>query len=129
MVLVSEVHLYPHSRLSAIRISAVSRFSNFGFRFRNVKFQIPNFGCWHFAFHFAFGALHFALRVSGSGKFCKGHGASGPDCIRTSIYDKYSGSLKLTSHLYHVSHCTTASGTHWSNRWTYRVFVISTRRD
>ena len=30
--------------------------------------------------------------------------------IRTSIYDKYSGSMKFTTHLDHVSHCETASG-------------------
>ena len=38
------------------------------------------------------------------------------DLIRTSVYDKCSGSMKITTHLYHISHFT-----NWSNRWTYRV--------
>ena len=38
--------------------------------------------------------------------------------IRTSIYDKYSGSMKITTRLDHISHCRTASGTDWSSRWT-----------
>ena len=29
----------------------------------------------------------------------------------------------------HYTHCKTASGTNWSNRWNHRVFVIDTRRD
>ena len=49
--------------------------------------------------------------------------------IRTSICDKYSGSIKITSHLDHISHWKTASGTNWSNRWTYRVLITITRRD
>ena len=40
-----------------------------------------------------------------------GAGGNGFNLIRTSIYDKYSGSMKITTHLYHVSHCKTASGT------------------
>ena len=40
--------------------------------------------------------------------------------IRTSIYDKYSGSMKITTHLDPISHCKTLSHTNWSNRWTYR---------
>ena len=51
-----------------------------------------------------------------------------PNLIRTSIEDKYSGSMKLTAHL-DISPCKTASGTNWSNGWTYRVFIINTRRD
>jgi len=58
-----------------------------------------------------------------------GWGLVNEDFIRTSIYDKYSGSTKITTHLDHVSYCKTASDTNWSNRWTYRVFIINTRRD
>ena len=47
--------------------------------------------------------------------------------IRMIVYDEYSGSMKITSHLDHVSHCKTASGTNWSNRWTSRVSMINTR--
>ena len=49
--------------------------------------------------------------------------------IRTSIYDEHSGSMRFTAHLDHISHDKSLSGTHWSNRWTYRVFIIDTRRD
>ena len=49
--------------------------------------------------------------------------------IRTSVYHKYSGATKITSHLVHISHCKTASGTDWSNGWTYRVFILITHRD
>ena len=49
--------------------------------------------------------------------------------IRTSIHDKFSGSIKITTHLDHISHCKTACGTNWLNRWTYRVFIQNTRRD
>ena len=48
------------------------------------------------------------------------------DLIRTSIYDKYSGSMKITQHLDHICHCRTASGTNWWNRWTYQVFIMNT---
>ena len=48
----------------------------------------------------------------------------GSDIIRTSMYNTYSGSLKITSHLDHIGHCERSSGTDWSNRWTYRVFII-----
>ena len=37
--------------------------------------------------------------------------------------------LKITTHLNHLSHCKTMSGTNWSNMWTYRVSIIITRRD
>ena len=37
--------------------------------------------------------------------------------------------LNWTTHLDHVSHCKTASGTHWSNRWTCGVFLTNTHRD
>ena len=33
------------------------------------------------------------------------------------------------THLNHISHCKTASGTNWVNRWAYRVSSINTRRD
>ena len=49
--------------------------------------------------------------------------------IGASIYDKYLGSMKIATQLDHISLCQTASGTNWSNRWTYRVFIINTRRD
>ena len=52
-----------------------------------------------------------------------------PNFIRTSVYDKHSGSMEITTHLDEISRCKTASGTNWSNRWTYRVFIIKTRRD
>ena len=48
---------------------------------------------------------------------------------RTSMYDKYSGSMKITTHLDRISHCETASGANWSNRWTYRVFLRGAHRD
>ena len=45
--------------------------------------------------------------------------------IWTSFYDEHSGSMTITSHLDHISHCkTTVSGTTWSNRWTHRVHII-----
>ena len=49
--------------------------------------------------------------------------------IPTTIFHKYSGSMKITTHLDHFSHCETTAGTNWSNRWTYRVFIIHTGRD
>ena len=51
------------------------------------------------------------------------------DLIAASILRKYSGSMKITTHLDYISHCKTASGTNWSSRWTYRVFSQNTRRD
>jgi len=51
------------------------------------------------------------------------------DLIRTSIYDKYSGSMKITTRLDQISHRKISSGTNWSNSWTYRVFLINTHRD
>ena len=47
----------------------------------------------------------------------------------TSIYDQCSGSMKIITRLDHIGHCKTASGTDWSNRWIYRVFIVKTRRD
>ena len=37
--------------------------------------------------------------------------------------------MKITTHLDHISRCTTTSGTNWSKRWTYRSLIINTRRD
>ena len=51
------------------------------------------------------------------------------ELIGASICDKYSGSMKITTHLDHIGHWKTASGTTWSNSWTHRVFIINTRRD
>ena len=42
--------------------------------------------------------------------------------IPKTIYHEISVSMKFTTHLDHVSHCKTASGTNWSERWTYRVW-------
>ena len=39
-----------------------------------------------------------------------------------SIQDKHAGSIKVTTHLNHISHCQAASGTGWLNRWTHRVY-------
>ena len=44
-----------------------------------------------------------------------------PDLIRTSIYDKYSGSMKIATPLDHIRHFKTASNTNRSNRWTCRI--------
>ena len=49
------------------------------------------------------------------------------DFIRTSVYDKYSDLMKITTRLDHISHGKTTFGTNWSNRWTYRLFVINIR--
>ena len=51
------------------------------------------------------------------------------DLIWTISCDKTPGSTKITTHLDHIGPCETISGTHWLNRWTYRVFIINTRRD
>jgi hypothetical protein len=55
-------------------------------------------------------------------------GAKLHDLIWTSVYDKYSGSMKITTHLDHIGHCKATLGSNWSNRWMYRVFFIGTRR-
>jgi len=49
--------------------------------------------------------------------------------IRTSNFDKSSGSTKITTHLDQIGHCETKSGSNWSNRRIYQVFIIDTRRD
>jgi hypothetical protein len=51
------------------------------------------------------------------------------DLIWSSMYDKYSCSAKITTHLDDIRHCKAPPGTNWSKRWTDRVFIISTRRD
>ena len=51
------------------------------------------------------------------------------DFIRTSMYDAYSGLIKINVRLEHTSHGRSAPGTTWSNGWTYRVFIINTRND
>ena len=52
------------------------------------------------------------------------------DLIRRNIHDEYSCSIKIATRLNHISHCKAAvSGTNWSNRWTYRAFIIDARRD
>ena len=35
---------------------------------------------------------------------------------------EYSGSMKIITPLDHISHCKTAAGTNWSNRWTYHKY-------
>jgi hypothetical protein len=51
------------------------------------------------------------------------------DSIWTVIHDKHSGSMKINTHLDHISHRKTKFGTNSSDRWTYRVFIINTRHD
>ena len=52
------------------------------------------------------------------------------DLIRTSFYDRHSGSMKISTHLDRISHCEKkASGTNKSNGWTYRVSNIKARRN
>ena len=52
-----------------------------------------------------------------------------PSVLRTSIHDKYSGSMKSTARLDHIGLCKAASSTFISNRWTYRTFLKNTHRD
>ena len=47
------------------------------------------------------------------------------DLTRTSKYDEYWDSMKITTRLDRVSLRKTASGTDFSNRWTYRVSIVS----
>ena len=35
--------------------------------------------------------------------------------VRRSIYNEYSGSIKIATHLDHISHCKASSGSNWSN--------------
>ena len=37
--------------------------------------------------------------------------------------------MKIITHLDHISHSKTASGTNLSNRWTYRAFITNIRQD
>ena len=48
--------------------------------------------------------------------FWRGNCRRGDDMIRTSIYDKYSGSTEITTHPDHISRCKRAPGTNWPNR-------------
>ena len=65
--------------------------------------------------------------LDGAGKVIGSDRLSRKDLIRTSIYDNYSGAMKITTHLNHISHCKSAAGTNWSNRWTYCVCIMNTR--
>ena len=47
----------------------------------------------------------------------------------TSIFDQYSGSTKITTHLDHISDCKATPQTYWSNRWTNRISIINTHRN
>ena len=47
----------------------------------------------------------------------------------TNIHDRYSGPIKISTHLDHLSNHKTASDTNWSNTWTHPAFIISPRRD
>ena len=67
--------------------------------------------------------------LDGVGRRAEVSGVRERDLIRTSECDKYSGLIKIITHLDHISHCETASGTNWSNRWTYQVSLTNTRRD
>ena len=62
----------------------------------------------------------------GSGVSCSGTLLR--NLIRASIRDEYSGLMKITTHLDHVSHCEAEFCTNRSNRWTYRVSIINTHR-
>ena len=44
--------------------------------------------------------------------------------IAVNVYDKYSGSKKFTTRLYHISRCEATPGTNWSSGWTDRLFTI-----
>ena len=50
----------------------------------------------------------------------------GGNLIQPSMFDAYAGSMKITTHLDHISRCRTASGTKCSSRWTIRVFIMNT---
>ena len=51
----------------------------------------------------------------------------GADFVRTSTSGKHSDSVKIITHLDHISHCKTASGRNRSNRRTYRVSIMNAR--
>ena len=51
------------------------------------------------------------------------------DLIRTSICDKYSGSMKITTHLDDICHGQYSPVTNWLKRWTNQIFIVNTRRD
>ena len=64
-----------------------------------------------------------ARTVLGPGRICK----DAWNFTRMSFSDHHSGSMRVTTHLDHKSHCKTASGTDWSNRRTYQISIINTR--
>ena len=45
------------------------------------------------------------------------------------LNENYSGSMKITTHLDHISDCKTSSGTNVSSIWTYWVFIMHTHRN
>ena len=49
--------------------------------------------------------------------------------IRTSICDKYSGSIEITYNLDRISRFLKNLAKKWSHRWTYQVLIINTRSD
>ena len=57
------------------------------------------------------------------------HVLSQRDLVRTSICDKHSGSMKITTHLDYILHCKNIPASSWLKQWIYRVFVKSTLRD
>ena len=58
-------------------------------------------------------------------------GAGGPPSIALNpeVSMLVPASVKITPRLDHVSHGKRIFGTHWSNRWTYQLLIINTRRD
>ena len=111
------------------RIKLGSRsFSDSESRIPNSEFQVSDF--WGSGFGFRVSGLYRAValcKVLGQNRLARRGRAQ--DLISTSSYDKHSGSTKITTHLDHISHRKAASGKDFSNRWTYRVFIIHTRRD
>ena len=54
----------------------------------------------------------------------RGSGRNAPRGAQRAHRGEYLCSMKITTHLDHIGHCKTASGTNWSNRWTYRALAI-----
>ena len=48
--------------------------------------------------------------------------------IQTSIHDKYSNSMKTTTHLYHIAYFKGTPGQKCSNGWTNRMCFTNTRQ-
>ena len=65
--------------------------------------------------------LHWVDRLD-----CGGFISINADLIRTSMYDEYLVSMKVTTHQDHINNRKSASGTDWSGRWASRVFMINT---